>query len=353
MRIKRYLVRDMQEAYLAIRRDLGPDAVIVSTRKVRRPGLKGFFQPPHLEVTAAAEAGPASKAGRGEEALERELAEIRKTLEKLTSPTAGEDGLLAAYRRLLLEQDMGEELTEALLTGLDGRMDEEVLGQIILARLAQYMEPPGGTRGREERIRALVGPTGVGKTTTLAKLAARYSLYHHRRVGLVTLDTYRIGAVEQLRTYAEIMSLPLEVAMTPKELKEAVSRLEQCDVIFVDTAGRPPENRAQLVETQGFLSAIGPLDVYLVLSGTTRSSDLLRAVENYRVLQFNRLIFTKLDETSCPGVIARVVRAAGVPVAYVTAGQNVPEDIEEADPYRLSQLIWKAVTRNGSSGPSA
>ncbi|GFN24132.1 flagellar biosynthesis protein FlhF [Thermanaeromonas sp. C210] len=353
MRIKRYLVRDMQEAYLAIRRELGPDAVIVSTRRVRRPGLKGFFQPPHLEVTAAAEAGSGSKATPREKALERELAEIRKTLEKLASPPAGEDGSLAAYRRLLLEQDMGEELTEALLAGLDGQIDEEVLGQAILARLAQYMDPPAGDKGRQERIRALVGPTGVGKTTTLAKLAARYSLYHRQRVGLITLDTYRIGAVEQLKTYAEIMRLPLEVAMTPKELKEAVARLEQCDVILVDTAGRPPENQAQLAETQGFLSSLEPLDVYLVLSGTTRSSDLLRAVEKYRVLQFNRLIFTKLDETSCPGVIARVVRAAGVPVAYVTAGQNVPDDLEEADPYSLAQLIWKAVTRNGSSSPSA
>ncbi|MBE3580469.1 MAG: flagellar biosynthesis protein FlhF [Thermoanaerobacteraceae bacterium] len=353
MRIKRYLVRDMQEAYLAIRRDLGPDAVIVSTRRVRRPGLKGFFQPPHLEVTAAAEAGPGSKATPGEKALERELAEIRKTLEKLTSSPAGEDGPLAAYRRLLLEQDMGEELTEALLAGLDGKVDEEVLGQAILARLAQYMEPQPGDKGRQERIRALVGPTGVGKTTTLAKLAARYSLYHHQRVGLITLDTYRIGAVEQLKTYAEIMRLPLEVAMTPKELKQAVARLEPCDVILVDTAGRPPENQAQLAETRGFLSSIGPLDVYLVLSGTTRSTDLLRAVEKYRVLQFNRLIFTKLDETSCPGVMARVVRAAGVPVAYVTAGQNVPDDLEEANPYSLAQLIWKAVTRNGSSSPSA
>ncbi|MGI9951199.1 flagellar biosynthesis protein FlhF [Moorellaceae bacterium AZ2] len=353
MRIKRYLVRDMQEAYLVIRRDLGPDAVIVSTKRVRRPGLRGFFQPTQLEVTAAAETGPNSKAGQGEKALERELAEIRKTLEKLTSSSPGEAGPLAAYRRLLLDQDMGEDLTEALLAGLDGNIKEEVLGQAILARLAQYLDPPAGEKGHQERIRALVGPTGVGKTTTLAKLAARYSLYYHQRVGLITLDTYRIGAVEQLKTYAEIMRLPLEVAMTPKELKQAVAKLEQCDVILVDTAGRPPENQAQLAETQGFLSSIGPLDVYLVLSGTTRSSDLLRAVEKYRLLQFNRLIFTKLDETSCPGVIARVVQAAGVPVAYVTAGQNVPDDLEEADPYSLAQLIWKAVTQDGSGGPSA
>lgn len=355
MRIKRYVVKDMQEAYLAIRRDLGPEAVIIATRRVRPPGLRGLFQAPRLEVTAAVETGAGAPARREESALERELVEIRRTLEKLTSSTSatGASGPLAEYRRLLLAQDIGEDLVEDLLAGMEGATNEEVLAQAILARLAQYLAPAQQGKGREERIKALVGPTGVGKTTTLAKLAAHFSLYRHQRVGLITLDTYRIGAVDQLKTYAEIMRLPLEVAMTPKEFREAIARLDRCDVILVDTAGRPPENRAQLAEMGGFLSAVRPLDVYLVLSSTTRSTDLLRAVDGYRLLEFNRLIFTKLDETACPGVIARVVRATGAPVAYVTTGQTVPDDLEEVEPYNLAQLIWKAVVQDGSSSPAA
>ncbi|MGB9860473.1 MAG: flagellar biosynthesis protein FlhF [Moorellaceae bacterium] len=352
MRIKRYLVKDMQEAYVAIRRELGPDAVIVSTRRVRQPGIRGLFQPPRLEVTAALETGPGASSKQEAGTLHRELAEIRKTLEKLTSSSVGEAGPLAEYRRLLLAQDIGEDLVEDLLSGMEDGAGKEVLAQAILARLAQHLAP-SSSKEKKERIKALVGPTGVGKTTTLAKLAAHFSLYRHQKVGLVTLDTYRIGAVDQLKTYAEIMRLPLEVVMTPREFKEAIARLDQCDVILVDTAGRPPENRAQLAEVKGFLSAVQPMEVYLVLSSTTRGTDLLRAVEAYRLLNFNRLIFTKLDETACPGVIARVVRATGTPVAYVTTGQTVPDDLEEVEPYNLAQLIWKAVVQDGSSSPAA
>lgn len=352
MKIKRYLVRDMQEAYMAIRKELGPDAVIISTRRVRQPGWRGLFQPSKLEVVAAAEAKPANTPAKGGK-LEEEIAQIKKSLEKLVSATQGAGGPLGYYRQLMLAQDMGEELVEELLSGLDEALKPEVMGEAILARLAQHLSISRSSKRPEGKIRALVGPTGVGKTTTLAKLAANFSLYRRKQVGLITLDTYRIGAVEQLRTYAEIMGLPLEVAMTPQELKGAVSKLNYCDVIFIDTAGRPPDNKAQVAEIAGFLSAVRPVEVYLVLSGTTRSRDLLKAVEGYRHLEFNYFIFTKLDETTCPGVIARVVQATGVPVAYITTGQNVPDDLEEADPYSLAQLIWKAVTNNGSGGPSA
>ncbi|MCG0278133.1 MAG: flagellar biosynthesis protein FlhF [Thermanaeromonas sp.] len=352
MKIKRYLVSDMQEAYMAIRKELGPEAVIISTRRVRQPGWRGLFRPPKLEVVAAVEAKPASievKGGR----LEEEIAEIKKSLEKLVSANRGTGGPLGHYRQLMLAQDMGEELVEELLTGLDEALKPEVMGEAILARLAQHLSAPKAPKGPEGKIRVLVGPTGVGKTTTLAKLAAKFSLYRRQQVGLITLDTYRIGAVEQLRTYADIMGLPLEVAMTPQELKGAVNKLGHCDVILIDTAGRPPDNRAQLAEIAGFLAAIRPVEVYLVLSGTTRSKDLLKAVEGYRHLELDYFIFTKLDETTCPGVIARMVQATGIPVAYITTGQNVPDDLEEADPYSLAQLIWKAVTANGSGSTPA
>ncbi len=146
------------------------------------------------------------------------------------------------------------------------------------------------------------------------------------------------------------MSLPLEVAMTPREFREGLERLADCDAILVDTAGRAPDNKAMLVETQGFLEAVPEREVYLVLSSSSHRRDLLRAVEKFRILDYNRLIFTKLDESTCPGVLVTVAQAAGVPITYISTGQNVPDDLELAEPYLLAQRIWEAVEKHGSGG---
>ncbi|KYH32649.1 flagellar biosynthesis protein FlhF [Neomoorella mulderi] len=389
MKIKRYLARDMQEAYLAIRRDLGPEAVIVATRQVRQPGLKGFFLPPRLEVTAALEEAPerrlsqpeapAGKAalqpgnGKGEvtpagavspaggrnsgryglEGLQRELAEIKAALNRLVRPgSAPVPEHLLALRQRLLAQELEEELVALLLDGIETTGGTEIIGDVIRSRLADHLSHQVASQSRQ-RVQAFIGPTGVGKTTTLAKIAARYSLYQEQKVGLITLDTYRIGAVDQLKTYAEIMGLPLEVAMTPRELRASLENLKHCDVVLVDTAGRAPENKAMLAETRGFLEVVPEREVYLVLSCATRRQDLLRAVENFRSLKYNRLIFTKLDETSCPGVMLTVAAAAGVPLAYITTGQDVPDDLEPADPHLLARRIWEAVAKDGPGGQAA
>ncbi|WP_258359708.1 flagellar biosynthesis protein FlhF [Moorella sulfitireducens] len=389
MKIKRYLARDMQEAYLAIRRDLGPEAVIVATRRVRHPGLKGLFLPPRLEVTAALEeatgrplvqgevppgraslpgaagraagipAGAAGTGGSGNnghpglDTLQRELADIKAALNRLIRPgSAPVPEQLAALRRRLLAQELEEDLVAFLLNGIEGTAGEEIIAEIIRSRLADRLS--GHIAGpSRQRVQAFTGPTGVGKTTTLAKIAARYSLYEGRKVGLVTLDTYRIGAVDQLKTYAEIMGLPLEVAMTPRELRTSLENLEHCDVVLIDTAGRAPENKAMLAETRGFLEVVPGREVYLVLSCATRRRDLLQALENFRCLNYSRLIFTKIDETSCPGVIFPAAAAAGVPLAYISTGQDVPDDLEAADPHLLARRIWEAVAEDGSGGQVA
>lgn len=395
MRIKRYLARDMQEAYLAIRRDLGPEAVIVATRQVRQPGLKGFFLPSRLEVTAAVEtlteansllalgrkslgartllpdtagehqtadqagaAGHISRPGYGLwpgiEILQRELGEIKAAISRLKScaevnvPAAN----LSWRQRLLLEQELEQELVNSLLDGIEDIDDMDIVSDIIRTRLADYLASRVTGESRQ-RVQVFIGPTGVGKTTTLAKLAARYNLYREQKVGLITLDTYRIGAVDQLRTYAEIMSLPLEVAMTPREFKEALDRLHACDVILVDTAGRAPDNKAMLAEMRGFLDVAPEREVYLVMSCANRCRDLLYALEKFRSFNYDRLIFTKLDETTCPGAMVTVTATAGVPISYIATGQNVPQDLEPAEPYFLAQRIWEAVVKDGSGGQVA
>ena len=188
------------------------------------------------------------------------------------------------------------------------------------------------------RILAFVGPTGVGKTTTLAKLAAHFSLYRNQRTGIITIDTYRIGAVEQLRTYADITGIPIEVVMTPKEMPEALQRLADREVILVDTAGRNAKNTLHVSELAAFLAPLSAPEIFLVLSASTKANDMRLIIDSFRKVKYNRLIFTKMDETATYGVIQRLPQAE-LPVTYVTTGQNVPDDLEVADAEKIANLI--------------
>ncbi len=186
---------------------------------------------------------------------------------------------------------------------------------------------------------ALVGPTGVGKTTTVAKLAAAYKLRHQRRVGLITTDTYRIAAVDQLRTYANIIGLPLKVALTPAEMAEACRSLAHCDVILIDTAGRSPNDGARLEEIRAFAKAADPHEVHLVLSSTCSEQVLMRTIERFSAVEADRVIFTKTDEAVSLGVLINVMRKAGKELSFITTGQEVPDHIEAGSPERLAALV--------------
>jgi flagellar biosynthesis protein FlhF len=214
----------------------------------------------------------------------------------------------------------------------------EPIASIDAIRLATPDWAPTG--GRARRI-AFVGPTGAGKTTTLAKLAARAKLEHGRRVGLVTIDTYRIGAVPQLRAYAEILGVPLEVAETPEALSQALARLADRDVIFIDTTGRSPLGGG--VDTLvPFIATAAADEVHLVLAATTRATDALRAARSFSPLAPNRLVITKLDETDDREALAVVAPATILPLAWCGVGQEVPDDIEPATAARVAALVAAA-----------
>jgi flagellar biosynthesis protein FlhF len=186
---------------------------------------------------------------------------------------------------------------------------------------------------------ALVGPTGVGKTTTVAKLAADFKLARGRRPGLVTVDTYRIAAVEQLRTYAEIIDLPLAVANAPGEMPRAIEELGDVDLVLIDTAGRSPRDEVKIRELADFLAAARPDEVHLVLSATTGERSLRAAAERFASARADRLILTKLDEADGLGGVLAVLERSHLPVSYITTGQAVPDDIEPAARARLARLI--------------
>jgi len=186
---------------------------------------------------------------------------------------------------------------------------------------------------------ALVGPTGVGKTTTIAKLAANFRLRENRRVGLITVDTYRIAAVEQLRTYADIIDLPMEVVSTPREMREAVARMRHLDLVLMDTAGRSPSDEVKIQELKSMLSEAEPNEVHLVLSAVAGSRSLVSTADKFASVGTTAILITKLDEATCLGNLLGLTRSSGLPISYLTDGQNVPDDIQVAQPNRLAQLI--------------
>ena len=226
---------------------------------------------------------------------------------------------------------------------------------LLKARIAGMIEddmrvagPIQVTPGRC-RLAALVGPTGVGKTTTIAKLAANFRLKEKRRVGLITVDTYRIAAVEQLRTYADIIDLPMHVVSTPREMRETVERMSHLDLILLDTAGRSPKDEVRIQELKMFLTEAAADEVHLVLSSVAAARTLEETAEQFSAVGATSLILTKLDEASGLGTVLPLLRSSGLPLSYLTDGQNVPDDIEIAD----RPSAWRADPRGRSVGRCA
>jgi flagellar biosynthesis protein FlhF len=196
-------------------------------------------------------------------------------------------------------------------------------------------------RKNSPRIIALVGPTGVGKTTTTAKLAAMYALNRGNKVALITMDIFRVGAVEQLKTYSRIMGIPLEVASTPKELEKAVEKHSDCDLIVIDTAGRSHKDKEKLDEMKNFLDNKIPIEIYLCLSATTKDRELKEILNRFSVFQIGKVVFTKIDESESLGNMVNLLMKENLQIAYFTTGQRVPEDIEVATSAKLAEMILR------------
>ncbi|MCC5828991.1 MAG: flagellar biosynthesis protein FlhF [Phycisphaeraceae bacterium] len=202
-------------------------------------------------------------------------------------------------------------------------------------------------------VLALVGPTGVGKTTTIAKLAATFRLRHRRSVGLITTDTYRIGAVDQLRTYADIIGVRLEVVSNAGEMSSTLEKLQGLDVVLIDTAGRSQRDDPRLNQLRQLLEAAAPDQVHLVLSSTSCQQVCMEASERFEALGIDRLIFTKLDEAVGLGVLLNVARKVNKQLSFVTTGQAVPHQIEVGQAHRLAELVIEGLHHRAPNvGPS-
>ena len=355
MRIKRYVARDMREALGLVKKDLGPEALILESRRVRQKGLMGFFRPLHIEVTAAVDKRTSQGVIPREldtlqtKTIQSEIDELKSLVKQvmiqqngLLSRESKEKSPLDYLYRQLVDSEVEKSVARDLLKEVGRDCPEEKLTQ---AQAHRQLRDKIGKRLKpvdfngQKYIFCFVGATGVGKTTTLAKLAAHYAILKGKKVGLITLDTYRIGAVEQLRSYARLMDLPLEVVMSPRELEEALMKMNDMDYIMVDTAGRNSKNFIHIQELQSFSKVLPEPITFLCLSATTRWQDMALITNNFKPLNYNALIFTKLDETSSFGTILNAACHTTLPVAFLTNGQKVPEDLEIPSVERLTDLI--------------
>jgi flagellar biosynthesis protein FlhF len=263
---------------------------------------------------------------------------MRVMMERLSRRQPGESRYPEALERLaqvLKEQEVEPAHVETLIEGVMAQWpaghadsDDELAREMLKAEIRKRwsQERVEGIRP-DSKIVHFVGPTGVGKTTTIAKLAAEQVLKHRRKVGFITSDTYRIAAVEQLRTYATILNVPLEVVFSPHEMTRAFAQLKDREIIFMDTAGRNFRNEMYVSELNSLLSGSGPSETYLVLSMTTRYRDMKAIVENFSRFRLDKLLFTKGDETDTYGALLNMAMDYPLTFSYITDGQNVPDDI--------------------------
>ncbi len=255
-------------------------------------------------------------------------------------------GLFAHYLALI-EGDVEDEIARELIAKLQQHATPEQLDNTasttslltaLVEREIHCTEPLLPKRGYR-RVAMLVGPTGVGKTTTIAKLAGRFGLEGDLRVGLITVDTYRVAAVDQLRTYAEIIDLPLQVVSSPEELPAALARFAEFDLVLIDTAGRSPHDDRQLEELKQLVAAATPDDICLVLSLASGARSLRATADRFAAVRPTSLILTKLDEAAGCGGLLSVSRDIAIPISYFTLGQEVPRDIEPANACRAARLV--------------
>ena len=259
-----------------------------------------------------------------------------------------QDKFIRLLYNKMLDNEMDEKYVNSILEDASKTKKADLPFDYLLANIYQKMvlkfgKSEGITPSEEgPRIVLFIGPTGVGKTTTIAKLAGRYCVEEKKKVALLTADTYRIAAAEQLRTYANILETPFRIIYTPEELQAAVDDYWDCDYIFIDTAGRSHQNTDQLEKMKEMVAALKrpeSYQVFLVLSATTKYRDLQKIADCYGRIADFELIFTKLDETEAVGNLLNMKLYTDAPIAYVTCGQNVPDDMEAFNPQKTVKQI--------------
>ena len=390
MKVKKYMATSMSEAMKQIREELGSEAVILSSKAVYTGGFLGLFKKRNIEVMAAIDpvSQPAQPVIKQKEKklpaksiLENSVAKISETA--ITKQVNGGDdellkeieGLKGMIRNIqissdshypeklqqvseyLAEQEVDTVIRSRIMTELldnwfttKGESTEEEIRSWLESSLHKLLDQvPNGQPGLQKKYINIVGPTGVGKTTTLAKVAAETMLKHDKKVAFITTDTYRIAAIDQLKTYAKILNVPIEVAYNLEDFKRATERFSHYDYVFIDTAGRNFRNPQYVKDLGEIIHFTDEMETYLVLSLTSKQKDMEDIYRQFSTIPIKQIIFTKADETSTFGSIFNFIHAHKLGVAYITNGQNVPDDIEKATSSNLLKMVFGAKDYERSS----
>ncbi|EIJ81482.1 flagellar biosynthesis regulator FlhF [Bacillus methanolicus PB1] len=397
MKVKKYVASSMPEAMKLIRAELGNDAVILNSKVVHTGGFLGFFKKKNIEVVAAVDPMPKEESIpiviqktknipkekehlfekqqviRYENKLEttvhdlntseliKEMSEIKALLQKGYS-TSYERGIplpgpLHEAILLMEKQEINKQIQAAVFEELIEKWylkgarasNVEVLSWLkshICNRISDLTF--GGVNFAKQFVN-VVGPTGVGKTTTLAKIAADCVLTHKKRAAFITTDTYRIAAIDQLKTYAKLLKVPLEVCYNTEDFQKAANQFADYDIVFVDTAGRNFRNPDYVNDLKKTIDFDRNMETFLVLSLTSKQKDMEEILKQFSIIHIDKLIFTKADETSSYGAMLNVIDKFRTGVAYLTNGQNVPDDILVANPSVITKLLFGVETDERSS----
>ena len=381
MLIKKFQANTNAEAIMLAMEELGKDAIIMSVKNINPRGIYKLFKKPTVEVTAAIDDSITAEERRQKERekkqnsifnvteeekkevkvdntqqLEQKLDNLQNIIEKQIQekPVKEVENKISDDKNLeclkliynqMIDNEVDEVYANQIITEIEQNLKKDSpINQILSAIYQKIVLKLGPSKSMEledgnTRFVFFIGPTGVGKTTTIAKIASSLVMEKKKKIAFVTSDTYRIAAVEQLRTYANILDVPMFVIYDAEEMKRLRDELQEYDVVLVDTAGRSHKNREQRDDIERLILSIPEeeREIYLVLSVTTKYRDLLKITETYSQISNYRLVFTKLDETASLGNILNIRMATGADLSYATFGQNVPDDISRTN----AQLIAK------------
>nr|WP_309099362.1 flagellar biosynthesis protein FlhF [Fredinandcohnia onubensis] len=386
MKVKKYIATSMPEAMKMIRGELGSDAVILNSKVVQTRGFFGLFRKKNFEVIAAIDSEvPKNQTMQPKEKnkkpaiidiksepipikqevpktvntqqakepldstpeLVKEMKELRAAIKELSVDSSPYPAPLQEINQLLVHQEIDPSIRKEMMTTLmekwymksEKASFEEVKKwtKECMASLISGIEY-GGLTFQKKYIN-VVGPTGVGKTTTIAKIAADSMLKDKKKIAFITTDTFRIAAIEQLKTYAKILSAPVEVCYSFADFKKAKEAYKDYDVIFIDTAGRNFRNEKYIDDLNDLIHFSNDMETFLVLSLTSKMSDMKVIYEQFSKIPISKFIFTKVDETANYGAMVNLIADSGIGVAYLTNGQNVPDDIVVATPALITNTI--------------